>query len=294
MNRQGLARFVAAAFYGTALPIAADASRAAGQSEPTTIPTIVAQSMALEPEMLGRPHFFDGKTPPDWPVALTPAGAKVVGSGVIGDSAMYRLRAVVFEFSPSSNPSDVLKAMFERAGYLHPALEVTHPSGGGFVSTPQLAVSKYCRGSTLATFGAMDSLHTPLVVTVYLIDGEAGRQSCTPHEDPRTIRRFPVTVPPLSPPPGASAFGGGSSWDGSGGDMRTSLRTTMPADSILEHYSEQLVAGGWKREGRPAVADGVGVQRFSLREGQDAWTGALIVLVSGDRREVRVQVNRNE
>ena len=64
--------------------------------------------------------------------------------------------------------------------------------------------------------------------------------------------------------------------------MKSSLRTTMPADSILAHYSNQLVAGGWKQEGRPTVGDGVGVQRFSFREGPDPWVGTLIVIVAAD------------
>lgn len=76
--------------------------------------------------------------------------------------------------------------------------------------------------------------------------------------------------------------------------MTSSLRTTMPADSILAHYSKQLVAGGWKLEGRPTVGDGIGVQRFSFREGQDPWTGTLIVIEAGDRRDVILRVGKTE
>jgi hypothetical protein len=68
----------------------------------------------------------------------------------------------------------------------------------------------------------------------------------------------------------------------------------MPTDSLLAHYSAQLVAGGWKSESRPANADGIGVQRFSFRDGQDAWTGALIVMAAGDRREVVLQLSKIE
>lgn len=82
------------------------------------------------------------------------------------------------------------------------------------------------------------------------------------------------------------AFGGGSNWGGSGGNMESTLRTTMPADSILSNYAAQLVAGGWTSEGRSTIGDGVGVQRFSFREGQEAWAAALIIITVGDRREV--------
>jgi hypothetical protein len=96
----------------------------------------------------------------------------------------------------------------------------------------------------------------------------------------------PVTLPTLRAPPGARSSGVGSCWGGNGGSMESSLQTTMPADSILAHYSAQLVAAGWKLDGRPAFTDGMGVQRFSFREGPDDWAGALIIIPVGDRRDV--------
>jgi hypothetical protein len=90
------------------------------------------------------------------------------------------------------------------------------------------------------------------------------------------------------------SYGGGSSWTGSRRTIEATLRTTMAADSILYHYTSQLVAGGWKAEGLPAITGGVAVQRFSFRDGQDAWTAALIVLTAGDRREVVLELARVE
>jgi hypothetical protein len=90
------------------------------------------------------------------------------------------------------------------------------------------------------------------------------------------------------------AFGRGSSWSGSEGSINSTLRTTMPADSILLHYSGQLVAGGWRTEGSPAIAEGVGVQRFSFREGQDGWSAVLIILAVRERREVRLEFTKIE
>jgi hypothetical protein len=68
----------------------------------------------------------------------------------------------------------------------------------------------------------------------------------------------------------------------------------MSADSVLAHYSAQLVAGGWKTEGRPANGSGIGVQRFSFREGQDPWTSALVVVSLGDRCEILLELVRNQ
>jgi len=187
----------------------------------------------------------------------------------------------------------VLDAMLARAGYVHAGSMPTRPSHGGFVETPtENFQGQYCNGSTVATFATLDSVRSPLVVAMYLVDGEGARQTCGPERSRMMPQSFPVTVPRLSPPAGAVAIGASSSFGGSRGNMTTTLRTTMPTDSILAHYTAQLAAGGWKAEGRPAVGDGAGVQRFSFREGQDAWTAALIVLGGGSRREVLLQVTR--
>jgi hypothetical protein len=68
----------------------------------------------------------------------------------------------------------------------------------------------------------------------------------------------------------------------------------MPTDSILYHYTPQLVTGGWKAEGKPAISDGVATQRFSFRDGQDAWTAELSILTVGDRREVMLELAKVE
>jgi len=274
----------------------ATAAQSMAQTQPATIPTVVAQAMTFGPFAfeLGKPQFFDAQTPPNWPAALTPSGARILGAGMIGDSAMFRIRATVFEFTTRSNPRAELEDLLIRAGYAHPGPETEHPPHGGFVETPSSAIEgRHCKGSVLAMFGAVDSVNAPHAFSVALIDGEAGRQGCSPIPS-AAMGRFPVTIPTMSAPPGTIAFGGGSGWSGSSGQMSSTLRTTMPTDSILAHYSSQLVAGGWKREGRPANADGVGLQRFSFREGQDAWTGILIIMAAGDTRQVRLEVARSE
>lgn len=62
----------------------------------------------------------------------------------------------------------------------------------------------------------------------------------------------------------------------------------------MTHYSAQLVDAGWKSEGQRAIADGLGVQRFSFREGQEAWTGVLLVMALGERREILLRLSKNE
>lgn len=294
MRNTKLTRVVPALVVGLVPILCVD--RALAQTEPSTIPIVVAQAMAFEPGFMGRPQFFNGQAPPDWPTVMVPPGAKVLGGGVIGNAAMFRISATVFEFAPGFSLRDVFEPLLARAGYAKPASSVVHPRDGGFAETagPASPDAVFCSGSAAARFAAVDSVRSPDVVALYLIDGDAGRQMCAPQQHGAASQKFPVTVPPLVSPPGTISTGSGSSWSGSGGDMTTSLRTTMSADSILAHYSSQLVAGGWKREGRPALGDGVGVQRFSFREGQDSWTGALIVVAAGDRRDIVLRVTKVE
>lgn len=275
------------------LPLMLGVRQSMAQSQPATIPTVVAQAMAFEPSMFGRPQFFDGRAPTDWPAALMPASAKILGGGILGDSAMFRLRVAVFDFPTQANPRAVIAELVAKAGYVTPASELPVSGGGGFAETAATtATGRYCNGSTLAAFGAVDSAHAPTVFALTLLDGEGGRQSCSPRRNEAVAYRFPVTVPRLTPPSGVMSFGGGSSSSGSGGQMTSTLRTTMPTDSLLAHYSAQLVAAGWKGEGRAANVEGIGAQRFSFRDGQDAWTAALIVMAVGDRREILLQLSK--
>lgn len=269
--------------------------QASSQSQPATIPTLVAQAMSLQATMFGRPQFFDGRTPTDWPAALIPSGVKVLGGGIIGDSAMYRMRVAVFEFPPQANPHALIEDLVTRAGYAHLASQATHPRDGGFAETvPLTPRAPHCKGGTVAIFDAVDSARAPTVFAIVLVDGEAGRQNCSLRDNFAFEHRFPVAVPTLSPPAGAISYDAGSGWSGTTGEMRSTVRTTMPADSVLGHYSAQLVAGGWRAAGRPATVDGTGVQRFSFRDGQDTWTAALIVTAVGDRRQILLQLSKND
>jgi hypothetical protein len=268
---------------GALLSLALLGEQASAQSQPATVPTVVAQATGWWPSMSPKPQFFDRRLPTGWPAALVPAGTSVLGGSVVGDSGLFRVQTAVFAFSGQTNPDEVLRGLLARAGYVRPDPE---PSEGGFVgNTPSEPRTKYCKGSSLATFGVVDSAQAPFAFAVTLIDGQAGRHSCTPRRDRELRHRLLIEVPTLSPPTGAMAFGQGTCGGGDGRTMRTALRTTMPADSVLAHYTAQLVSGGWRVDGKPVSTDDIGVQRFSFRDGQDDWMAALLIMAG--RRPAR-------
>jgi hypothetical protein len=274
------------------LSLALLGEQASAQRQPATIPTVVAQAAGWRSPMSARPQFFDGRLPTGWPAALVPAGASVLGGSVVGDSGMFRVQTAVFTFSAQTNPDEVLRGLLARAGYVR--LDPERAESGFVGNTPSQADTKYCKGSSMATFGVVDSAQAPFAFAVTLIDGEAGRQSCSPRRDWEMRHRFPIEVPTLVPPTGAMVFGGGRHWGSDGGSMQSTVRTTMPADSVLAHYTAQVVRGGWKADGRPVSTDDIAVQRFSFRDGQDDWMAALLVMAIGDRREVRLEFAKRQ
>lgn len=268
------------------------------QRQPATIPTVVAAAMTWQPlfPFEVTPEYFDARTPPDWPSDLVPSGARVIGGGSMGVASFFRTRVAVFEFSAASDPIDALRTLVTRAGYAR--FEPHEAKTEGFVPTePQAGAgpTRYCNASNLVTFRPVDSARAPRVIEVDLLDGEAARQSCTDQARPADMRHPPVTLPALTPPPGVKiSGGGGTSWSGNGGEARTEVYTSMSADSVLGHYAGQLVAAGWKREGRTVAADGIAVQRFSFHQNDANWSAALMVFAAGDKRDIRIEFNKVE
>lgn len=266
----------------------------AARRQPATIPTIVAQSMTLFGNPFGPPQLFDAELPTGWPAGLVPRPAKVLGGGILGDSAMFRMRTAVFDLGNSANPLEAVRALLHNGGFVR-RTRAAQTGGGGFVSSdPSNSAPPYCNGSTMAMIGLADSARAPATVVVHLIDGEAGEQNCRQAPAPTEMTHRGPELPTMVPPKGAMLSSSGSSWNGESGDTRSNLRTTMPADSVLAHYTAQLVAGGWRVDGRPAVADGVGVQRFLLRHRDEDWMAALIAMDMGDHHRIVLHYARKQ
>ena len=277
---------------GAFLTLVCATRQVAAQSQPT-IPVVVAQANSFGPEMFGVTQYFDGRLPPGWPTDLVPPGAKVLGGSAQSESSPFQMHTAVFAFSGQANPNEVIRSLIIAAGYVRHDLESSRGIGG-FVGSEPSTAHNYCKGDSMVNFKAVDSVQAPLVMAIHMVDGETARQNCAPQPDWMQGQRFPVTVPTLTPPKGVVTFGGGSSWSGDEGTIRSTLRTTLSPDSILANYTTQLVAAGWKAEGRPALGEGIAVQRFSVQSGKDPWTAAVIVVALGEKRDVRLELMRGD
>jgi hypothetical protein len=269
-------------------------SVADAQRQPETVPTAVAEAMMMGGAPFGRPQFFDRVAPTGWPAELIPAGTTVLGGSILGAGREFRMTTLVVSFATGSNGRETVRSMLTKAGYA-PFQRPLEVGDGGFEMTPRTGgggASSFCKDSLNVTFDSMDRTQGPNVFALVKLDGEAGRQNCSPRPIRVMNREQPFTIPSLDPPKGTAFSGSGSSWSGEGGNTRGSLRTTLQADSILLHYRGLLVAAGWRLEGKPGLSDGVAVQRFSVTQKGEPWSAALIVLVVGDRREVELKYSR--
>ncbi len=264
---------------------------ALGQDQPTMIPTVLANAMFLDYGMMGKPSYVLGALPPGWPAGFIPTNARIIGSGTVGDPAFIHMQMGVIDLPKGTDANEMLRAMAIKAGYTPQGLP---PVQSGFVASPTPQAKGYCKGASLVAISPADSVRTPDTYVIAVMTGEGARQSCAPGAGQMSGFGGAVKLPPLEPPRGARAFGGGSSWSGSNGSYQSGLVTTMPTDSILAHYTKQLVAAGWTAEGRPASADGVSVQRFSLREKDEPWSAALIIMAAGEKRNIMVQFSRKD
>ena len=288
------------AIIATALALLPVRTTCAAQAQPESIPLAVAQAVSgfLSP-MFGAPTFVAGRTPSGWPDALLPRGASVLGGGVVGDGMPLRVETAVFVLAPGDDVEAVGRELGRKGGYVPHAQADVISGGQGFQSSaPEGKLPVLCRGTeSILSTAIVDSAVSRRVIMVTVLSGEVALQDCG-NTNARDLARAdmfghsPTVVPALIAPRGVAAQNSGSHWSGSSGEVQSLLRTTMPVDSIIRHYTTQLLAAGWKTDGSLLADASAGLQRFTFREADEPWTAMLIIMAVGDRREVGLRVSR--
>ena len=262
----------------TALMLAVPVARA--QREPATIPTSLAAAVLgpLSSEMGLTPHFTVGRPPAGWPSALV-LGApwKVVGGVQLGP-----LRMTLFDGPHSRDLLSEYTALVTRAGY-HEAT-FGEEVRGGFVAGPR--PRSYCSDTNLVSIIRRDSTATTRSLLVHFTSGS---DACT---DARIDgRHAPLEIPPLHAPVGTRAMSRSSGWSMNSIEQEAQLEGTAPAAEVLDHYTRQLVAGGWTTSAPPLVVGGSGVQALSVRDKNgNEWSGMLAVITTGEQRSVTLKM----
>lgn len=268
------------------------ATPARAQDQLERIPTLVARASyfgALSAENL---RFFDGMLPQGWPAALVPPNARVIGGSTIGDSIHFGIRIAVFSFAPGSNPAAAVQRLLEGAGFAKQDSPIGRRAGGFMPGGPAGPGSVYCSATHFAVGHPVDSVGAPGVWAMALLEGEAASSNCRQRERAFPPTDLPPRVPTLTPPPGVLQFARGRSGSEEENTESASLRTTLSPDSLLAHYGAQLAAGGWKADGRAAIAERVAAQHFTVRDGDADWTGLLLVHSAGSERRIQLVMTK--
>ena len=268
------------------------------QRQPATIPTALAEAMTLwfGSPVLGTPVYTVNGTPPGWPKELVPARARVIGGGMLGNANEFRIRTLVVEMPAGRDPANAVNALAATAGYGTGAAAADTAQGGFLESASVPKQMPLCKGKTsMFAFGVIDSIRAPRILVLQYYDGEVARQNCDAAERSRV--RFgnsahfgPSNMPGLVAPSGVASTPVGMNWSGSEGTTGARLRTSMPIDSLLAHYTRQLAAAGWEVVGSALTNADIGLQKFRFKDGEEPWSARLMIEVVGNRRDVSLRL----
>lgn len=274
---------IACAFAAVALL----AASLGAQDRAATVPVAVVNSIFwITP--FGNSRFYAGELPPGWPAELSVPGARVLGGSTIGALRGVMARSGAFALPEGTDARAALARAIAAAGY-SPRAATSRPRGG-FVGSSG-GPETYCKGTNALLADRADSTDASIVAIVAL-DAEWGAALCMTLPPDAQHSVVPRDIPALTPPPGATWRGGGSSWGGASGSTETTLRTSMPADAIVAHYAAQLRQAGWTPTGRPAAVDGTALQRFAFRRADGEWRATLIVVTVDDHVEAELRMIR--
>ena len=101
-------------------------------------------------------------------------------------------------------------------------------------------------------------------------------------------------IPPLTVFPGAKQIGGSSGGGGTDNAYSsTRIQIDRSADDVRDHYVKQLVAAGWKLEGKRLQDDTMSISRLSSTQGDPATAVLIIIELNDNVRDVLLRTTRN-
>jgi hypothetical protein len=162
-------------------------------------------------------------------------------------------------------------ALLRQAGYRRADSLLMRRHGGFTGSVAQEGLDSYCGDSAMVVVSRLDSTQAPRSLAVTMVtDANAVRQCGEGSASYQTAFTAPLRLPPLRPPRGVNTQPVGLSSSGNSFEATALLDTTLSADSVLAHYSTELVAGGWRLLATPARADGFAARQLLAPHGRGA------------------------
>jgi len=218
-------------------------------------------------------------TPPGFPRELLPPGAEVRGAAISGS-----VTAVIAVLAKSDVPRTNDITRLTTLGWVNTGMPAS-----GFASLPVSQPTTVCRGTDFA-----------YIATSPRPDGSSFVRISLPKSAGRPCVSRPVlgmeafNIPVLTLVPGAKQIGG--SGGGGGTDnwyTATRIQTDRSADDIRDHYVKQLIAAGWKVEGKHLHDDTMAVTHLSSTQGEPATAVLIIIELKDNVRDVMLRAVRN-
>jgi hypothetical protein len=181
-----------------------------------------------------------------------PSGARVLGSAFLGTTVV----AVVTMPVASDTMMNQLKSDLMRHGWINPPPQPNY--GGGFRQAPAgmmpdgpLTRVTLCSDQQVLTASAARQRGTVTNIT-YRVSTTGGYSVCRPPQLSVGATRSPF--PTLYNPPTSvdARMSGDCANNFSGSGTSTTLRTSMTAEALLDHYARQLQDSGWTSAGEKA------------------------------------------
>jgi hypothetical protein len=232
---------------------AAHAQDQAPLKQPEFIPYQLASALISAGPIGYDPQILVGSMP-EWVSnkIVMPANAHVLGAAFIGTTAV-----AILALPPDADSviPDMRREMMKRGWKIPPNPSVG--SGGGFRAAPPSQVVEarravLCNDLFMVTATSMQSRGVVTEVTVRLTTvSQTGYSACHPvfPQQAQMSAANRPNLPLLYNPAGAEASSPTSDCLNTrylGPSSYTTLRTSMSADAVLDHYSRQLQDSGWK------------------------------------------------
>ena len=275
------------------LLLALAALPAAAQQQGETVPRELVMTLLGSSGSSSGPQLLVGRLPADFPAALAPAGARVVGS-----LARRGEQTVVFALpEPCPEAAAAYRRTAEGAGWTTPpSFGMIQPQG---FLPPSMGMSGppsfFCQGERMLHFSSFPREGGGSYLKLDL--RSAGEHSPCSREAAQHMQTFQrdFPVPALHAPENVEFRGGGTS--GGGNDFREAgarVGTPMAPAELLAHYAAQLRQTGWTPAGSSA-GEGVALQTFVRRDesGQE-WHAVLsaVALPGSDKRDLSLRITR--
>ena len=262
----------------------------AQEQSPPSIPTELAVAL-LGGSQFGageRPRIVVGRAPD----GMLPSVTSLESGTVLGGLSSERSVVVVFAFTLPPNQVLVSVDRQLRARGLSAPPPPPDANRGGFVSSDYGSPfgTTYCTDSTGVTLASMPA---PKGGTYLKLTQLRNQQFnfCVPRERSRFFSGTDLKFPPLRPPPGMTAHGGGSGMGGNSASISARLSGPLKPADLVAHYRAQLDAAGWRTRAPVTTGEDAALAYVEATDSTGViWRGVMTSVQSGPS-EVVVEID---